>query len=85
MLDVRAALALVARGEVPLGLVYRTDARASPDVRIIALFPQASHPPITYPVAIVAGHARPEVLAFVAYLASPAAAAIFAKHGFSGP
>jgi|TARA_B100000315_G_scaffold228709_1_gene237714 molybdate transport system substrate-binding protein len=83
MLDVRAALAMVARGEVPLGVVYRTDARASPDVRIIAMFPETSHHPIVYPVAVVAGRAGEEALAFHDYLASPAAGAVFAKHGFS--
>ncbi len=50
--DVRATLAYVARGEAPLGIVYGTDARLEPRVRVVAAFPPASHPPITYPAAL---------------------------------
>ena len=49
--NVRAALAYVARGETPLGIVYETDAHVEPGVKIIGVFPASSHPPITYPVA----------------------------------
>ena len=53
--SVRAALAFVARGEAPLGLVYRTDAVAEPRVTVVARFPETSHPPIVYPVAAIKG------------------------------
>jgi molybdate transport system substrate-binding protein len=80
--NVRAALALVALGEAPLGIVYETDALAEPRVAVIGTFPEESHGPIVYPVAIAAGSAHPEAAAFLAFLASPGAAAIFAEAGF---
>ena len=52
--NVRAALALVARGEAPVGIVYETDAKVEPNVKIVGVFPDGSHPPITYPVAATA-------------------------------
>ena len=79
--DVRAALAFVARAETPLGIVYATDALLEKRVRIVDTFPQESHPPITYPVALVAT-AKPEARGFVAYLRSPAGRAVFAHYGF---
>lgn len=79
--NVRAALALVARGEAPLGVVYRTDALVEKKVRIVATFPPSSHGPITYPVATT-GHAQDGATDFVQYLSSPAAQAVFAKYGF---
>jgi len=81
--NVRAALAYVSRGEAPLGIVYDTDARADPGVRIVGLFPAGSHPPIVYPAAVLAGSKHPAAGRFMAWLASPAARAIFQKHGFS--
>ncbi|MBJ6981441.1 molybdate ABC transporter substrate-binding protein [Luteimonas sp. MC1572] len=81
--NVRAALMLVARGEVPLGVVYASDARAEPRVRVLATFPAASHPPIVYPVARVAASRHPHGAAFVRWLHSPPARAIFVRHGFS--
>ena len=80
--SVRAALALVARGEAPLGIVYSTDARIEPGVRIVGTFPADSHPAIIYPVAATAT-ARPEAAAYLAFLRSLAAKAIFEKYGFS--
>lgn len=80
--NVRAALMLVARGEVPLGVVYASDARAEPRVRVLATFPEGSHPEIVYPVARVAASRHPQAAAFVAWLRSPAAGAIFRRHGF---
>jgi molybdate transport system substrate-binding protein len=79
--NVRAALALVARGEAPLGIVYRTDALIEKKVRIVADFPASSHEPIVYPAAATA---RDHVGAadFVKFLSSPTARAIFAKYGF---
>lgn len=80
--NVRAALALVARGEAPLGVVYATDALAEPRVRIVGQFPAASHRPIAYPMARLARSANPEGEAFRRFLLSPAARAIFRRHGF---
>ena len=81
--DVRAALALVERGEAAAGVVYATDAAFTAKVRIIATFPAASHPRITYPAAIVAGRERPEVRLFYEFLKSKEAADVFARHGFT--
>ncbi len=79
--NVRAALAFVARGEVPLGIVYQTDAKADPKVRLVDLFPESSHAAITYPVAATAT-ASAQAAEFVAFLSSPAARAIFTRAGF---
>jgi molybdate transport system substrate-binding protein len=79
--NVRAALAFVARGETPLGVVYATDAQAEPKVRVVDTFPADTHPPITYPAAAIA-NAGPEAQAFVRFLAGPRAQAVFAKYGF---
>jgi molybdate transport system substrate-binding protein len=80
--SVRAALTLVARGEAVLGIVYATDAKVEPGVRIVGTFPADSHPAIIYPVAATAT-AKPEAAAYLAFLRSSAAKAIFAKYGFS--
>jgi len=79
--DVRSALAFVARGEAPLGIVYETDALIEKRVRVVDTFPDDSHAPITYPVALIAT-AKPGAGRFVAYLKSPAARAVFAHYGF---
>jgi molybdate transport system substrate-binding protein len=81
--NVRAALLLVARGEAPLGIVYRTDATAEPAVRIVGTLPADSHPPIVYPMALTRT-AGPDSPAFAAYLRGPAAA-LFAAQGFTMP
>ena len=81
--SVRGALALVARGEAPLGVVYATDALAEPHVTVVARFPPDSHAPIIYPAAVIAP-ATQGALAFFAYLRSPDARAIFEAHGFGG-
>ena len=80
--NVRAALALVESGEAPLGIVYATDAAASDAVRVVARFPAGSHPPIRYPVAVLAASDDPEAEAFARFLASGEGQAIFARHGF---
>jgi molybdate transport system substrate-binding protein len=80
--SVRAALALVARGEAPLGIVYSTDAKIEPGVKIVGTFPADSHPAIIYPVAATAT-AKPEAAAYLAFLRSSAAKTIFEKYGFS--
>ena len=81
--DVRAALALVEKGETPLGVVYATDAGISSKVRIVGLFPENSHPPITYPVVIVSGRGRALTESFLSFLKSPEARVVFEKYGFS--
>ncbi len=83
--NVRSALMLVARGEAPLGIVYASDAQAEPRVRIVATFPPGSHPPIVYPAAALQGSRHADALAFVQWLGSPTAAAIFRRHGFHLP
>ena len=80
--SVRAALMLVARGEAPLGVVYASDAQAEPKVRVVGVFPQATHPPIVYPVARIASSRNPAAAGFVRWLSTPAAARIFRRHGF---
>ena len=80
--DVRAALALVARGEVAMGIVYETDARISDRVKVIDVFPSDSHPPIAYPVAVISGHDGSAVRRFYDYLSTSDAEAIFTKYGF---
>lgn len=81
--DARAALALVARGETPLGIVYETDAAISPEVRIVARFPAESHPPIVYPVAAVAGRKAGAAERFLSFLRGPEARRVFERHGFT--
>lgn len=81
--NVRAALLLVARGETPLGVVYGSDALAEPRVRVLAIFPEDSHPPIVYPVARIKASTHPQAAAFVQWLQAPAASEIFRRHGFS--
>lgn len=79
--NVRAALAFVARGEAALGIVYETDALVEKKVRIVAVFPDGTHAPITYPAAATAV-ARPNAKPFVEFLSGPVAQATFRKHGF---
>ena len=79
--NVRAALTLVAREEAPLGIVYVTDAKVEPKVKIIGVFPADSHPPIVYPVAATVT-AKPEAITYLSYLRSAAAKAVFEQYGF---
>jgi molybdate transport system substrate-binding protein len=81
--NVRAALLLVARGEAPFGIAYATDALAEPRVRIVDTFPENTHPPIVYPVAIVASSRSPYAQRFVDYLAAPAGRSVWMRHGFT--
>jgi molybdate transport system substrate-binding protein len=83
--NVRAALAFVARGECPLGIVYRTDAAVEPGVRVVGAFPPDSHPPIIYPMALIAARSNPAAGQFAAYLRSAAARRAFEKAGFTVP
>jgi molybdate transport system substrate-binding protein len=79
---VRAALALVSRGEAPYGIVYRTDAMADKGVRIVDTFPADTHPPIVYPVALIASSKSPASSLLLNYLRSDAARPIWEKYGF---
>jgi molybdate transport system substrate-binding protein len=81
--NVRAALLLVSRGEVPAGIVYQTDAAADPAVAIIGTFPGDSHPPIIYPIALTANAEHPDAVAFLAYLKSAKAKPFFEAQGFT--
>lgn len=81
--NVRAALALVARGEAPFGIVYATDALASKDVRVVGTFPANSHAPITYPVALLRTATSPDAEGFRRFLLSREGKAIFVRHGFT--
>ena len=80
--NVRAALALVSRGEAVLGIVYETDAKVEPGVKIVGVFPADSHPAIVYPVAATAT-AKPEANAYLTYLRSGAAKTVFETYGFT--
>jgi molybdate transport system substrate-binding protein len=81
--NVRAALAFVATGEAPLGIVYQTDANSEPKVKVLATFPADSHPPILYPVAMTASSKNPDARAFFDYLKSDKARPAFEKQGFA--
>lgn len=81
--NVRAALALVGRGEAPLGIVYKTDAAAEPNVKIVGTFPSDSHKPIVYPAAQLESSKNARAAELLKFLASPEARAIFEKHGFT--
>jgi molybdate transport system substrate-binding protein len=81
--NVRATLAFVARGETPLGIVYATDAKVEPKVKIVGIFPESSHPPIVYPVAAMAASTNAEVANYLNFLRTSAAKAIFERYGFS--
>jgi molybdate transport system substrate-binding protein len=80
--DVRATLLLVARGEAPLGIVYQTDAAADKGVKIVGAFPESTHPPIIYPIAVTSVSANPGAAAYLGFLKSPAAKPAFEKQGF---
>lgn len=82
--NVRAALTLVARGEAPYGIVYATDARAESGVRVLDAFPANTHPPVVYPMAVIAASRSPAAArALAAYLASDAARAMWQHYGFA--
>jgi molybdate transport system substrate-binding protein len=79
--NVRAALAFVARGEAALGIVYETDAKAESRVKVIGVFPDDTHPPITYPIALTT-RANADATKFAAFVTSADGAKIFRKYGF---
>ena len=80
--NVRSALAFVARGETPLGIVYDTDAKVEPKVRIVGVFPDGAHPKIVYPAALVAYSQNPSAARFLGFLQGPEATAVFRRYGF---
>lgn len=80
--NVRAALALVSRGAAPLGVVYGTDAKADPGVKVLGVFPPSSHDPISYPVALLASSQNPEAEGFRRFLISSEGRAVFLRFGF---
>jgi molybdate transport system substrate-binding protein len=82
--NVRAALLFVASREAPLGIVYATDAAADPEVKIAGVFPDDTHPPITYPAALTADSKKPGAARLLEFLASPTARPIFEKRGVYG-
>jgi molybdate transport system substrate-binding protein len=81
--SVRAALLFVSRGEAPLGIVYQTDAAADPAVKIVGTFPENTHPPIIYPIALTRGSSNPEAQPFLTYIRSPASRPAFERQGFT--
>ena len=81
--NIRGALNLVARGEAHFGIVYATDAGAEPRVKVVGIFPESSHSPIVYPVAVLEESKHPEAASFVAYLLSQAATKILLEQGFT--
>ena len=81
--NVRAALGLVARGEAKYGIVYATDAKSEPKVAVVGVFPESSHPPIVYPVAVTRDSASPDAKAYVEFLKGPEATKIFTGQGFT--
>lgn len=81
-IDVRAALVFVERGECDAGIVYETDAQASNKVAIVAIFPESSHEPIVYPLALVHG-ASADARSFYDYIQSAKANTIFNQYGFT--
>jgi molybdate transport system substrate-binding protein len=80
--NVRAALSLVSRGEAPLGIVYATDAKSDPKVKVLDTFPESTHAPILYPIAITAASSNAEAPSFLAYLKTAAAQTAFEAQGF---
>ncbi|WP_112662608.1 molybdate ABC transporter substrate-binding protein [Microvirga flavescens] len=81
--SVRAALLLVSRGEAPFGIVYQTDAAADPNVKVVAAFPEDSHPPIIYPVAVTKTSKNADAASFLSFLRSGKARPLFEKQGFT--
>jgi molybdate transport system substrate-binding protein len=80
--NVRSALALVERGEAPYGIVYATDALAAKAVKVVGVFPETSHAPITYPIAVLTASTNPDAEGFRRFLISGAGKAIFRRYGF---
>jgi len=82
-MNVRATLAFVARDETPIGIVYETDAKIEPKVKIIGVFPDSSYSPVTYPVAATAASKSKQTPRYLSFLRTSTAKAIFERYGFS--
>jgi molybdate transport system substrate-binding protein len=80
--DVRAALRMVARGQAPLGIVYETDAKIEPAVKVIGVFPDNTDDPIIYPVAL-RGNTKPDAVQYFSFLQTQTAKSVFEKYGFN--
>jgi molybdate transport system substrate-binding protein len=80
--NVRSALFFVSRREAPLGIVYQTDAAADKGVKIVGVFPDNTHPPIVYPIAITTNSTNADAGKLLSFLESPAAKKMYEKHGF---
>jgi len=80
--DVRVALSMVAHGQAPLGIVYETDAKIEPAVKVIGVFPDNTHDPIIYPVALRA-NAKPDAVQYFSFLRSQTAKSVFERYGFN--
>lgn len=80
--NIRTALALVSRGEAKFGIVYGTDPKADPKVKVVDAFPESTHSPIIYPVAVIAASKDPDATRFVAFLSSQTATKILIGQGF---
>ena len=81
--NVRAALMLVSRGEAPLGIVYKTDAAAEPNVKIVGAFPADTHASIVYPAALLDTSQNLKAADFLRFLSGPEAKVIFEKSGYT--
>src|SRR5262249_1209586 len=81
--NVRAAFLLVSRGEAPAGMVHQTDAASDRNVEIIGAFPENTHPPIIYPIALTSTATSPDAAAFLAYIRSDKAKPLFEAQGFT--
>jgi molybdate transport system substrate-binding protein len=81
--NVRSATALVARGEAKFGIVYATDAKADPNVRVVDTFPASTHKAIIYPLAVIGTSKNPEAEFFAAFMTSQAAVKILLAQGFT--
>ena len=83
--NVRAAVFLVGRRETPLGVAYTTDVATDGNLRIVDVFPADTHPPIVYPLALVAQNKASSAQKFANFLASPTARRVFQRYGFQFP
>jgi molybdate transport system substrate-binding protein len=81
--DVRAALALVERGETPIGIVYGTDAAISQGVKVVGRFAEETHDPVSYPFAVLVNAPSPDAQSFLTYATGEKGLAVFDRFGFS--
>ncbi len=84
--NVRQVLDYVARSEVDLGIVYKTDAGAADDkVDVVTTVPENSHSPILYPIALIKdGDQKQNAKEFLDFVLSAQGQQILRKYGFKG-